>query len=964
MSGANYSEMDDPYLGAGGQPVGTPGTAIGGKYIGFDDPFLQPDPEPEPEIYQEPLDRSWGEAAGDSFGSFAGGVNTLIKTAGDIYGLASGDMENVLSEFGESGADYWRNRKTDYLVGLENERSAKIEAAEGVLGKAGTAFWETLSSPQLLTSFLFEQAPMLIPGAGVGRAAGLATKAAGAGAKVAGVVGTGAAVGTGAVMQGADAGSQAYDQLMAIPDEVWAENSNYRQMVGDGVDSALAKQKISHGLSQDAAIASGIISVGTNMLPGARNLEKALAGVKLPGVSKLGNVATGFVGESIQEGLEEGSGALASNWATQQIDPNQVLSEGVGEAAGLGATAGIFGGAAGLNTNTGDAVRQYDEETERRANLASEETKAGGGDELDAQLAAQQVHIKGDADRPAFQEQVTPLEPLPLDPGQLEDIPTDIGIAPDGFAQDDFLPDAASRTGELSAEDLQAQVFALIDQEQAPEPHQAPVSAEAEGVNVSGEQGEVLPGSMEAPLPIDQVTNTDPANTDLLQAIAKAGGLNREEAETLGIDPKHLLKQSGIRRIFTKNGRSLKEISTALIEQGDLAAAEDSDRLLEKIGKSLDVDTQQSQSELGEQAFPSDNAQPTLESENVVDQPIEITSPVAQSPKSSIPNVVNAESPLESDTAEIDAGAHEAATSPTNSLPEPTEAMKLANNYKKGRVVVNGVKIGIENPKGSVRSGTDPGGNKWENTMAHHYGDLVGTRGADGDLADVFVGPNPESEKVFIIDQNNKDGSFDELKAMVGFSTEIEATDGYKANYSEGWEVGPVTELSAEAFKEKVKDGDFTQAMAKQPSESKPGQEIIRSQPEEKTTSTAKPVTALTPLDYTAVVRNEAGEPFLVNTKHGAKMDISPLEEGKLTSESPTTTDIKGYSFNEEWWDGESISTNKPATRMKTLKEVVLSEDFLGEQDSIVTVTQDAETAVRRLDKRIGVIDKLLGCVK
>ena len=62
----------------------------------------------------------------------------------------------------------------------------------------------------------------------------------------------------------------------------------------------------------------------------------------------------------------------------------------------------------------------------------------------------------------------------------------------------------------------------------------------------------------------------------------------------------------------------------------------------------------------------------------------------------------------------------------------PTEKQKEAGNYKKGHVQVGTFNITIENPKGSVRSGIDTEGNKWETIMQNTYGYIRGTEGVDG----------------------------------------------------------------------------------------------------------------------------------------------------------------------------------------------------------------------------------------
>ena len=153
---------------------------------------------------------------------------------------------------------------------------------------------------------------------------------------------------------------------------------------------------------------------------------------------------------------------------------------------------------------------------------------------------------------------------------------------------------------------------------------------------------------------------------------------------------------------------------------------------------------------------------------------------------------------------------------------EPSDAQKEAGNYKKEHVKIHGLDISLENLKGSTRSGTDPDGNDWSVKMQHHYGYIKRTEGADGDQVDVFVG-DQDSEKVFIVDQVNKDGSFDEHKVMLGFNTRRSAIAGYKSNYDKGWPVGEVTELSIEDFKQ-WKTGDTRKPVAKQKPEKKSSQ--------------------------------------------------------------------------------------------------------------------------------------------
>ena len=121
---------------------------------------------------------------------------------------------------------------------------------------------------------------------------------------------------------------------------------------------------------------------------------------------------------------------------------------------------------------------------------------------------------------------------------------------------------------------------------------------------------------------------------------------------------------------------------------------------------------------------------------------------------------------------------------------EPTEAQKEAGNYKKGHVRIGQFDITVENPKGSVRRGTDASGKEWEQTMQNTYGYIRGTEGVDGDHIDVFLTDDIDGwngRRVYIVDQYNEDGTFDEHKVMLGFNDEAEAQDAYLSNYEKGW---------------------------------------------------------------------------------------------------------------------------------------------------------------------------------
>lgn len=132
----------------------------------------------------------------------------------------------------------------------------------------------------------------------------------------------------------------------------------------------------------------------------------------------------------------------------------------------------------------------------------------------------------------------------------------------------------------------------------------------------------------------------------------------------------------------------------------------------------------------------------------------------------------------------------------------PTEAQKEAGNYKKGHIKINGFDVTIEQPAGSVRSGKDANGKEWSVTMNNTYGYIRGTESVDGDHIDVFLGPDMNSDMVYVVDQVNTDGSFDEHKVMMGFSSLEDARSAYLSNYEEGWQgLGNITGVALDEFK-------------------------------------------------------------------------------------------------------------------------------------------------------------------
>lgn len=135
----------------------------------------------------------------------------------------------------------------------------------------------------------------------------------------------------------------------------------------------------------------------------------------------------------------------------------------------------------------------------------------------------------------------------------------------------------------------------------------------------------------------------------------------------------------------------------------------------------------------------------------------------------------------------------------------PSDAQKESGNYKKGHIKFGGYDYTIENPKGSTRSGKDADGKEWKVIMHDTYGYIRGKFGKDGDHLDMFINDKADLDNwngdVFVVDQVNPDGSFDEHKVMYGYDSMDDAKNAYLANYSDGWQgLGNITGASKDEF--------------------------------------------------------------------------------------------------------------------------------------------------------------------
>lgn len=144
------------------------------------------------------------------------------------------------------------------------------------------------------------------------------------------------------------------------------------------------------------------------------------------------------------------------------------------------------------------------------------------------------------------------------------------------------------------------------------------------------------------------------------------------------------------------------------------------------------------------------------------------------------------------------------------------EQSKSAGKYGKngagfdlqGKTTVQGLPIAIENRVGSVREGKNEDGSKWRTKFRSPYGYIEGTKGADGEEIDAYVGPDRGSAKAFVVHQKKQNGKHDEDTVMLGYKNSQEARADILRHYDDKKQVGAVSPISIEELKAKLDKAD------------------------------------------------------------------------------------------------------------------------------------------------------------
>ncbi|WP_164186104.1 PLxRFG domain-containing protein [Stenotrophomonas maltophilia] len=789
------------------------------------------------------------------------GVKGASETAALVPGTPSEILGGRRAGSDSAGLSKATQMATDYLGESQSEalkqEKQELQDTKGFFASAG----KVLSSPRLIGNFLAEQVPNIATmGAGTRAAAaqageramagalakGLGTEAAETAATAAGHrAATAAATGMTTVMETGSAGQQTYQQAMAQPQSVWDANPEYKRMVAAGGDPQTVKETIARGASMEAQAITAPIAAIAGRIAAPFEADVFTRGLARKPKAMLAGAAR----ETVEEGLQEGGSQLAGNLGQRQVDPAQAAWEGVPEAAGTGAAiGGLLGGgmaAGGAIASRGDnqAAVAADAERER--------------------LARRPVPTPPSLPPPPI-PQMLALPPPEVMTAAPDGTITPGGVRPEVMAEPEMrFPQGRGMSAPFDGRrvatrpqpsvpfpdavpDSIADVANLVSQARRPnEPTAIAAIAEPEPAQVQGGQaGLATPEVSAAAAPplapavappwVDAQTGEalrEPTPTDIKQLLHN--GLQYQVETHGGINTPTLLRSmrdqyglpsARVRPLLEEvKGERRRGLTEPPADAGTPAAAEaESTARQPQRNAAPQADLQLDGPATTDRSAPAALASElqlapgqveaqwdTGSSREPVAEPravgaTDATTLAETAPERAVaepaPGQETASAP--SDAPKVATAAAEAATNPQNDLPAPTDAQKQAGNYKKGHVRINGHDISIENPAGSQR---DP---RWP-ALKNHYGYFKGTVGKDKDHVDVFMTDRAEDPAlpVYVVDQVNKDGSFDEHKVIMGTASEQEARDTYLANYSKGWTgLGGIKEMSQEQFKSWVRD--------------------------------------------------------------------------------------------------------------------------------------------------------------
>lgn len=119
-----------------------------------------------------------------------------------------------------------------------------------------------------------------------------------------------------------------------------------------------------------------------------------------------------------------------------------------------------------------------------------------------------------------------------------------------------------------------------------------------------------------------------------------------------------------------------------------------------------------------------------------------------------------------------------------------------------------GLPIAVENPAGTLRSWDAGDGKLGYTRMLYDYGFVEGWLSGDGEELDVYIGPSPDPEEVYVVHQRAAPDyrKHDEDKVFLGFSSGDQAKRAYLAHRDDGiraW--GGMSTIPIDMFKTRLR---------------------------------------------------------------------------------------------------------------------------------------------------------------
>ncbi|WP_336938057.1 PLxRFG domain-containing protein [Acinetobacter modestus] len=750
--------------------------------------------------------------------------DTLVGLA-DMYteGRAGKAIDDNLGEYYKLGnaQNYWQDQKTD----IAKEQQQQFHEADGIVDKTKVA----LQNPSMIANAAVESLPSMFLGGMLGKASKIANPV------------VGAAVGEGAVMAGAQA-----EQIRQNSDD---------HMLNNGQEAAAA---LTGGLGALFGFAGGRIAqklgIGDvdTMLVNGRVGPAQIAGeiANTPAKSLPRRVIEGAISEGFLEELPQS----ISEQIIQNLATDKHWSDGVEDAAVMGTLAGMaMGGVANIPSghNPKTAENNTTPEQSQAGSVSPLPQLGGGSQSLDGEFIprAEQRQNNADGNRTNYEytqfntdasnrlenngfdnagTSDAPLSPQPNNDGGSyfeNQRPSErLGLNPDNgpmssaaaLAVDNgvspFTPDVATNTS------LPSEYKQLLPQ-QSQNNYQSDANQSKTG-NLDNQSAQNAAQDNVTAKPV--FSSTETAGTMSYAKDITNQALEHYKNDNAELtDRKSSLTGKGAATdlIYYKNSPSFSDVE--VVDAGDKSIVKLTNA---KTGQVTEREYPQAlvgfnnfmESNNANGLTQNDSAtvdevskleQQLLDTKSVVKK-AQIRKQIETLKSQDLPQVEKEQSQK---SKAIEQSANEAATSPLNDVPAPTQAQIEAGNYKKGHVRLHGLDITVENPKGSDRAGKRPDGTEWSHTMSDHYGYIKRTQGADSEQVDTYIGNNPDSDQVYIVDQLDQvNGGFDEHKVMLGFDSHDAAIKAYKSNFDDGWKVGPVRSMNVAQFKDWLKNGDTT----------------------------------------------------------------------------------------------------------------------------------------------------------